>query len=405
MSAMSVASVLGAVLRVGQPQRTRVHILAIATRLFERAFQLLANARLEPQLETRVYSLMQSITEQPAHTVQRIVCLPRPTTERVISEEECKDLAGWTIKTMYTFRDRSYHSYTSPDGKQSYKSKLQALRAATGTAMARKNTPAALAGPYPSRRNAAARAARAGKDTMHGDTPVRCIDPRRSYAGPQIPRSGRAPAGDDLPGWEIERMSALDGKDFLLYYDPNGRPVGSRGSALKATGQLFITASERNAMCTIKKDKQLRQKLLERRINISQRGALARHDAVQNAHCVYEVGEFEQLINARCELFTLSATYRYIQEHAACTCTAADEYRHAHAHILHITRHHYPIHCALPIQNTTRRTQCDWFESLRDGNIKEEPFRGAFGALGNPLGYRDSPRLRWLLGGLAILHP
>ena len=245
---------------------------------------------------------------------------PRPSTERIISTEECPELAGWTIKTMYTFRDRSYHSYNAPGIKKKYKSRIDALRAATSTSVAckTKTTPAALAGRYPTRRGDAAKAARSGQSTIHGKTPVRCIDPRRSYQGPQIPRSGRAPAGDDLPGWEIGRMSALDGKEFLLYYDPNGQPVGSRGSALKATGQLFITKQERNATCVIMKDRELRQNLMQSRINISVRGASTIHATVHasaNATLPFRPGEFEAILNSR---FLPDST------ESTCTATLAD---------------------------------------------------------------------------------
>lgn len=69
--------------------------------------------------------------------------------------------------------------------------------------------------------------------------------PKRSYIGPPVPSFCRVPAGDDLPNWTVERATASDGLQFLLYKDPYGTPVGSRSSALFVTGQLEVPRTHR----------------------------------------------------------------------------------------------------------------------------------------------------------------
>lgn len=185
----------------------------------------------------------------------------------VILKEECEALAGWTCYHKLTEHGRQYTVFTAPGSTVQVKSKLQALRIATGTVI---NNPTATAiGPYPSRRADALKAVKRGETHMHGRTPVVSMDPRRSYSGPHVPRFGLMPAGDDLPNWTIERMAAADGKEFLMYRDPCGLAVGSRGSALKAMGLLFVSRTEKTSMRYAEKQACERKQRLQDPVRVS----------------------------------------------------------------------------------------------------------------------------------------
>jgi DNA (cytosine-5)-methyltransferase 1 len=70
-------------------------------------------------------------------------------------------------------------------------------------------------------------------------------EPQRSI-NQNVPHVGKYPAGDDLPNWTVEHVETVDGNAFLLYRDPNGVAVGSRGTALLMTGQLEIPENVRD---------------------------------------------------------------------------------------------------------------------------------------------------------------
>jgi len=64
----------------------------------------------------------------------------------------------------------------------------------------------------------------------------------------RVPAIGRVPAGADLPNYTVERAQCVDGSTFLLYRDAHGTPIGSRMTALAATGQLELPKSEYERM-------------------------------------------------------------------------------------------------------------------------------------------------------------
>lgn len=222
----------------------------------------------------------------------------RPITEHVLTEDECTVLAGWIVTTSYSSHDKPSCRYRQPGTVTSYRSKVGAIRAASGVLVSERPNATAI-GKYPSRRGQAKNAVRRG-ETHIGDTPVFSMDPRRAYSGPSIPHSGRMPAGDDLPGWEIERMSAADGKMFLLYYDPSGNAVGSRGAALKATGQLFITRSERQSLRFAEEKRTEHGRMISKPIHLSsERIELIKNSMHRSDERAFMPGEFEQILQDR----------------------------------------------------------------------------------------------------------
>lgn len=64
----------------------------------------------------------------------------------------------------------------------------------------------------------------------------------------RVPAIGRVPAGADLPNYTVERAKCVDGSTFLLYRDAHGTPIGSRMTALAATGQLELPKTEYERM-------------------------------------------------------------------------------------------------------------------------------------------------------------
>lgn len=64
----------------------------------------------------------------------------------------------------------------------------------------------------------------------------------------RVPAIGRVPAGADLPNYTVERAQCVDGSAFLLYRDAHGTPIGSRMTALAATGQLELPKTEYERM-------------------------------------------------------------------------------------------------------------------------------------------------------------
>ena len=238
----------------------------------------------------------------------------RPTTWHVITHNECPDLAGWTMASARTYAGRPYHTYQAPGGKRKYKTKIAALRVATGTAVSERPTAAAV-GKYPSRRAVAKKAirkerrasSRKGRTSSDEDATIKCIDPRRAYSGPPIPRCEVMPADADLPGWTIERVRAVDGKEFLLYRDPSGKAVGSRGSALRATGQLFITRTEHQSLRYAQQQKELHANLLGTSALMTAPQQLAAQRALSEVPS-FSAGEFEQILNDRFLPAAMSAT-------------------------------------------------------------------------------------------------
>lgn len=92
----------------------------------------------------------------------------------------------------------------------------------------------------------------------------------KRHSRPSIPHSGSVPAGEEFPGWTVERVECLNGTPFVLYRDAAGRPVGNRKAALQKTGQLTPSLSAiqvaKKASLNTRKHKQM----LKRDVDMSQ---------------------------------------------------------------------------------------------------------------------------------------
>lgn len=226
-------------------------------------------------------------------------------TEATIDAARDPDLAGWTVRTARTKRGQLYHVYISPGGEHREYSRIAALRCATGTLVKSRAATGSI-GKYPNKRKIASRAARDGKEQTGDGRPIYSLDPRRAYFGPKVPSCAAIPAGDDLPGWMVERASTVDGVNFIMYRDPNGECYGSRGAALRKTGQLFISRTESQIIRLTEQNRLLQQELLARPIVLS-RALWERIERSQRAPRVFAPGEFERIINDR---FTPTAIAR-----------------------------------------------------------------------------------------------
>lgn len=172
-------------------------------------------------------------------------------------------LQGWTQQVRKSERGRSYMALISPDGRV-FPSRDAAMRHLKDPAAARRAKKAGTSGNAKKRGSKSARRAslasiRSGRNVLAG---IRKRNVRRRSNGPcgpllneegdhvprhpqrallhPVPHVGRHAAGDDLPNWTVEHVETMDGCTFLLYRDPNGNPVGSRGTALLMTGQLEV---------------------------------------------------------------------------------------------------------------------------------------------------------------------
>lgn len=162
---------------------------------------------------------------------------PRQTASfQVISlTPQLGPLEGWMRQERLTANGRKYTMFVSPSNGL-YDSKRTALQSIGAVVAVRPPKPTSLDPTPPGKKRKRGRIVCAVDE--QGDTKER--QPRRSYIGPPVPSFGRMPAGDDLEGWTVERAVAVDGTSYLLYRDPTGKAIGSRGSALAMTNQLEI---------------------------------------------------------------------------------------------------------------------------------------------------------------------
>lgn len=118
-------------------------------------------------------------------------------------------------------------------------------------------------------------------------------EPKRSI-NQNVPYVGRYPAGEDLPNWTVEHVETVDGHTFLLYRDPNGNPVGSRGTALLMTGQLEILANVRDQIREENLKRKEHEIALERvagflpQKTLTQQSSQARKESSMNWKKVYD---------------------------------------------------------------------------------------------------------------------
>lgn len=71
--------------------------------------------------------------------------------------------------------------------------------------------------------------------------------PSLSHKGIKVPQSTAVAAGADLPGWMTTRVQLADtGQQIVVYISPGGKLVHNRSTALRLTGQLRMSQSERS---------------------------------------------------------------------------------------------------------------------------------------------------------------
>lgn len=188
-------------------------------------------------------------------------------------------LEGWVQQTRKSEKGRLYMACISPNGR-SFPSTQAALRYLENGC--KKKTPAACAKTTKVNKNK--------KHKQQSNVLVRKRHIRRQSNGPcgpltneegdQVPRKpkralnkaiphvGRYDAGDDLPNWTVEHVETADGCFFLLYRDPQGNPVGSRGTALIKTGQLEIPDHIRDQMREVEASKNRHKQNLEENLGL-----------------------------------------------------------------------------------------------------------------------------------------
>ena len=191
-------------------------------------------------------------------------------------------LHGWIMEVRKTIKGRVYKALTSPNGKM-FPSREAALRYIDGK-HTKPNIKKRVTKPTASKMLGTSRlerkhmilkkkklrkrttAARGELINEEGDQVPR--GPQRA-ANQNVPHFGAYPAGDDLPNWTIEHAETTDGTNFLLYRDPNGRPVGSRGTALLMTGQLEVPLQIRDQVREQQRNKHEHTENLKHRVGLA----------------------------------------------------------------------------------------------------------------------------------------
>lgn len=158
-------------------------------------------------------------------------------------------LQGWVQELRKTTKGRKYFAFISPGGAV-FPSKAAALSSLSSTSSKsiRKKTKSTKASKTPRdthKQFIRKQRALIRNPLINEEGDIVPKEPQRSI-NQNIPHVGKYPAGDDLPNWTVEHVETVDGNTFLLYRDPNGVAVGSRGTALLMTGQLEIPATVRD---------------------------------------------------------------------------------------------------------------------------------------------------------------
>ena len=183
-------------------------------------------------------------------------------------------LQGWVREDRQTAKGRRYSVWISPQ-HAIFDSRTAALRSIGAepepkpSAVARTEAPQLFGRPSRKRRSRSRRVV-AVMDPEEGDGGDAKAPraPRRSYIGPAVPVFGRVPAGEDLPGWTVERRETMDGASLLLYRDPSGKEVGSRGAALFITGQLEVPRTHRQLARHLVREGDVHLTLLEQPLRL-----------------------------------------------------------------------------------------------------------------------------------------
>lgn len=206
-------------------------------------------------------------------------------------------LKGWAKTTYKSDKGREYSTYTSKKGLVC-RSKVDALRCATNPRLAKKKRLRQASTTTKSLCNGIRKKSIRNRSNgpcrllinEEGDEVPRA--PQRS-AVCGIPPIGRYPAGDDLPNWTIEHAESKDGCIFLLYRDPDGNAIGSRGMALKMTGQLEIPKHLQDTERLYQVEMSRLQTDLEKPIGVI-------HEDFSTLHTKWKLGELPNKYN---ELF------------------------------------------------------------------------------------------------------
>lgn len=234
------------------------------------------------------------------------------------------DLKGWTEDVVKTSNGRAYLRLVDPHGKR-FTSRESAKRFARGGVpskpTSRKTTvpggarSAARLISKTARLTRINRGISARNNGNVADASVSedaLINPQRSYIGPSVPVHGRVMAGDDLPLWTVERAEAMDGRTFILYRNPDGVAIGSRGAALTASGQIEVSRSDKQRVRLAEREEQARETLLDAPLNATDGLVKTLVNASGTSQYKWETGSFASLIHSTFNPQALKATFAQI---------------------------------------------------------------------------------------------
>lgn len=144
---------------------------------------------------------------------------------------------GWTREQHTTPSGRCYYVYNGPAHERTY-SFCGACAVARGERSATRGTAMGKASIGKKQRKRA--------EVLHALAPIKEW-PTSSHKGVKVPQSISVPAGLDLPDWTMARAQLADtGQQIVIYISPCGQLVINRSSALRMTGQLRMSQSERS---------------------------------------------------------------------------------------------------------------------------------------------------------------
>lgn len=173
-------------------------------------------------------------------------------------------LEGWRLERRRSDKGRAYIALISPDGKHfpSENAALRWLIDGSGRRTSRSEITKKHTLPKEKMNNKREKMRVRLKRVIYNDEGQMVpIEPQRAL-NKNLPHCGRYPAGDDLPHWTVEHAQTLDGTNFLLYRNPEGDAIGSRGSALRATNQLEVPAAICEQIGQMQEDARKRKRML-----------------------------------------------------------------------------------------------------------------------------------------------